>query len=248
MISFTGDPCDPAQIEKVKKHPGWREDDRSSIQHRRLIGYIGLFLPAILIVLVLLRDRWAYWKKLDSVSAYYYSGAVAAFVGMLVALALFLFTYRGYANGHNWADRLFSMIAGLAALCVAIFPTGAPDGVPPLSWWTELIGILHLVFAILLFLMFAVFAIFLFPIRAEGKQMPPGKRRRNRVYYGCGIAILACMVWAGINGFLLEKSIFWPESFALIFFAFSWLVKGRIDVPIERTVDLILRRKSGLKQ
>ena len=45
------------------------------------------------------------WETLNSVSAYYYSGAVAAFVRVIFALALFLFTYRGYKNDRvdRWA-------------------------------------------------------------------------------------------------------------------------------------------------
>ncbi len=226
MITFMGDGLDAEQVKKAKGHPGWRDDDKSNPLHRQLIGYIGLVLPLILIFMAICRDGVVYWRSLKSVSAYYYSGAVAAFVGMLVALSLFLFTYRGYNNKHNWADRLVSVIAGVAALCVAIFPTKAPDKVNPLSWWTPLSGILHLGFAIVLFLMFAVFALFLFPIKAEGKAVRPDKQRRNTVYRSCGMVILASLVWAVVNK-NLGKSIFWPESLALFAFAISWLVKGR---------------------
>lgn len=247
MITFTGDRSDPEQLKKAKEHPGYREDDRSTPQHRRLIGYIGLFLPAILIFMAVFRDGVAQWRSLNSVSAYYYSGGAAAFVGMLVALSLFLFTYRGYDNEYNKFDRLVSVIAGMAALCVAIFPTGVPKGVDPLSWWTPLSGILHLGFAILLFLMFAVFALFLFPIKAKGKKIRPGKRRRNRVYFSCGIVIIASIIWAGVAG-LNKKAIFWPESLALAAFAISWLVKGYADASIDNTVRFIFRRKGALKK
>jgi hypothetical protein len=247
MISFTGKALDEQQLKKVKGQPGFREDDRSNPLHRQLIGHIGLFLPLILIFMAICRDGWVYWKKLDSVSAYYYSGAAAAFVGMLVALSLFLFTYRGFGNKFNWADRVFSVIAGLAALCVAVFPTGAPDKAHELSWWMPYNGIVHVVSAVVLFLMFAVFALFLFPIRAEGDEVQKGKRRRNRVYYICGAAILASMAWAVVN-WKLKRHIFWPESFALIFFAASWLTKGRIDASIASTVRFIFRRKGALKK
>lgn len=51
--------------------------------HRQLIGYIGVVLPILLILLALARDGVARWQSLDSISAYYYTGAVAAFIGML---------------------------------------------------------------------------------------------------------------------------------------------------------------------
>jgi hypothetical protein len=65
------------------------------------------------------------WQPLSSISAYYYTGAVAALVGILVALAVFLFTYRGYDNEYSRLDRAAAIIAGVAAVLVAFFPTGA---------------------------------------------------------------------------------------------------------------------------
>ena len=242
MITITGDQTDSERIKKLMKHPAYRKDDNSSPIHRQLIGYIGLFLPVILIFMAVLRDGLIQWKSLKSVSAYYYSGAAAAFVGMLVSLALFLFTYRGYDNECNWVDRAASITAGVAALGVAVFPTKAPDGWTPLSWWTPLSGILHFGFAILLFLMFAVFALFLFPIKAKGEKVRSGKRRRNRVYVSCGVIILASLIWA-VMALRSGKSIFLPESVALIAFAVSWLAKGQAHKSIANKVLLLFRRK-----
>jgi len=242
MIAITGEQPDPEQLRKAMKHPAYRSDDNSSPLHRQLIGYIGLLLPFLLILMVLLRDGVTQWKSLKSVSAYYYSGAAAVFVGMLVSLALFLFTYRGYENKYNWIDRVASITAGAAALGVAVFPTRAPEGVTPLSWWTPLSGILHFAFAILLFLMFAVFALFLFPIKAKGEEVQPDKRWRNRIYISCGIIILASLIWAVIavrNG----KPIFWPESIALVAFAVSWLVKGQAHKSIVNRVNSLFKRE-----
>jgi len=200
-------------------------DDLSDNTHRQLIGYIGLVLPFLLIVLAVTRDGVERWRRLESISAYYYTGAVAAFVGMLVALGLFLFTYRGYANKYRWADQVAAKTAAGAALLVALFPTKAPLGVSPLPWWTPATGILHHAAAILLFSMFAVFALWLFRLTAGRERPGRDKRRRNNLYLGCGIVIVICIAWAGFNG-LNDRPIFWPESVALIAFALSWLVKG----------------------
>lgn len=218
-----------------------RPDDLSDHAHRQLIGYIGLILPLILIVLVLLRDGMARWRNLDSISAYYYTGAVAAFVGMLVALALFLFTYRGYENKYHWADRAASIIAAIAALGVAFFPTAAPAGVPQLPWWSSSTGVLHYVSAVTLFTMFAVFALFLFRLSAGGEEIPADKRWRNRVYLVCGIVIVASIIWAAIAAYF-DRSIFWPESVALVAFAVSWLVKGYALTTIKEAAIGLLRR------
>src|SRR5262245_44588513 len=112
-----------------------RRDDLSDYVHRQLIGYIGLSLPFVLYFLAGLRNDAgdARWGLLGSISAYYYTGAVAAFVGLLVALSLFLFSYRGYENQNNRWDRLIASTAGFAALGVAFFPMTAQ--IDPAPGW-----------------------------------------------------------------------------------------------------------------
>jgi len=220
------------KLMAVRPDPA-RPDDLSGDAHRRLIGWIGLLLPALLVVIAIHRDGLARWRSLESISAYYYTGALAAFVGMLVALALFLFTYRGFDNPHHKADRAVAIVAGLAALAVAFFPTAAPAGVPPLPWWTRSTGVIHHIAAVVLFAMFAVFALWLFRLRKDGKTETTGWR--NKVYLACGVAIVACIVWAGYNGYTAGQ-IFVPESIALIAFSFSWLVKGyAVEMLVNKT-------------
>ena len=73
--------------------------------------------------------------------------------------------------------------------------------------------------------MFAVFCLWLF--RKTGKEQAPDFNKKiSNVFYLCsGLVIVACIAWAFYNR-LRGESIFWPESWALIFFACSWLVKG----------------------
>ncbi len=218
-------------------------DDLSDRAHRQLIGYIGLVLPFVLMLIAISRDGVAHWEKLESISAYYYTGAVAAFVGMLVALALFLFTYRGYANRYHRFDRAAAVIAAIAALGVAFFPTTAPDGVTVLAWWAPWDGRVHHVCAIVLFLMFAVFALWLFRVTPEGENAAPDKRRRNQTYLTCGVAILVCIAWAGWEA-KNHRPIFWPESVALVAFAVSWLVKGHAHRTIAQVARSLVGRRA----
>jgi heme/copper-type cytochrome/quinol oxidase subunit 4 len=222
MVTLTGVRSDPAQLNTTATQPAYRPDDQSDHAHRQLIGYIGLVLPILLILIAVLRDGVVRWRSLESISAYYYTGAVAAFVGMLVSLALFLFTYRGYKNKYHWADRAASMTAAVAALGVAFFPTAAPDGVATL------------------------FALWLFRITRSGEEALPDKRWRNRVYLSCGIVIVASVIWAGVAG-LNGRSIFWPESVALIAFAVSWLVKGYAYKTIADAARSLFRRQGALQ-
>ena len=202
-------------------------DDLSGHTHRQVIGYVGLALPVMLIVMAGLRpvEGVEPWRLLGSISAYYYTGATGVFVGLLVVLALFLFTYRGYANRYRWADRGAAVIAGIAALGVTLYPTAAPDGFSAPSWWGTGTGVIHYVSAIILFLMFAVFALWLFRLGTSLRDKDPVKRIRNLVHLLCGMIILGSIAWAGIAG-MNDRSIFLPESIALVAFAISWLVKG----------------------
>ncbi|MGQ0712832.1 MAG: hypothetical protein ACT4PJ_03765 [Gemmatimonadaceae bacterium] len=226
-----------------------RSDDLSGLSarvHRQLIGYVGLALPILLLVITWLRRDHPDqpWRWHGSISAYYYTGAVAAFVGLLVALALFLFAYRGYKNKYQLVDRLAAMIAGAAALGVAFFPTRAPDGFAAAAWWTETTGVLHYVSALVLFAMFAVFSLWLFRLTGSGEQPAADKQNRNFVYLLCGIAIVVSIVWAGVAG-MSKKSILVPESIALVAFAVSWLVKGRVDKSIADTARSIGSKVKG---
>lgn len=242
-MQLTGIRPDRGKRNGPASEASYRPDDLSDHAHRQLIGYIGLVLPLLLILLVMVRDGVARWRSLESISAYYYTGAVAAFVGMLVALALFLFTYRGYKNQYYWADRAAGITAAVAALGVALFPTEAPSGVAALSWWRPVTGVLHYVFAVVLLAMFAVYALWLFRITPCREHMPSDKRRRNLVYLLCGIVIVVSMIWAGVAG-LSGNSLFLPESIALIAFAVSWLVKGYATTTIGNATRTLLRRKN----
>ena len=91
------------------------------------------------------------WKILESVSAYYYTGDVAAFVGILVALSVFLFTYRGYSNAYRRRDQCAAIIAGTVAIGVAFFPTGDPASLPVPSWWTPQTRTIHYFSAVVMF-------------------------------------------------------------------------------------------------
>ena len=206
--------------------PAREVDDLSSHAHRQLIGVVGLVLPVLLWLIAGLRPTVERpWEPLGSVSAYYYTGAVSVFVGMLIALALFLFSYRGYNNKYYLRDRVAASIAGCAAVMVALFPT---SHTPALPWWTPLTGKIHIYSAAVLFSCFIFFSLFQFPLsRAQKtKPLPRDKELRNVIYISCGVAMALCMLWVVYAEFT-HTAIFWPEALLPEFFAVSWLVKGR---------------------
>jgi hypothetical protein len=226
----------PTASQYSPPSPGERPDDLSGRRHRQVIGYLGLALPILLVLMVRLRpnpasDRWVG----DSISAYYWTGAVSLFVGLLAALSLFLLTYRGYANEFHKYDRGAAIVAGIAAALIIFFPTTPPRGITPLPWWRDWINTTHLIASIILFSMFAVFSLWLFRMTASRGEPPADKKRHNAIYMLCGIGILASMVWAAVLR-NTGRPTFWAESFAIGFFAWSWLVKGEALHSITSTL------------
>ncbi len=205
--------------------------------HRRLIGILGLLLPLLIYVLAGLLPTIGLprWTVLSSVSAYYYTGAVSVFVGVLFSLALFLLTYPGYREVA--ADRVVGRLGGLAAIAVGLFPTKPPTGLSAPSWWHPRMAVVHYVSAIVLFVSFIIFAIWLFrksnvPLR---RDQPPDKRWRDDICLACGILMIVAVLWAA-SSMLTHAPIFLPESIAIAAFAVSWLTKGEAYRPVMQMV------------
>ncbi len=205
--------------------------------HRQLIGYLGLLLPLLVYVLAGLLPTVGLprWRALNSLSAYYYTGGVSVFVGVLFALALFLLTYPGYREVT--ADRVVGRLGGLAAIAVGLFPTTPPAGQTAPSWWHPQMALVHYTSAVVLFVSFILFAIWLFrksnvPLR---RDRPPDKRRRDDICLACGILMIVAVLWAASSMFT-HAPIFLPESIAIIAFAVSWLIKGEAYKPVMQMV------------
>ena len=211
--------------------------------HRRLIGILGLLLPLLLFIFAGLRHTVGLpaWTPLNSISAYYYTGAVAIFVGVLFALALFLLTYPGYKGVI--ADRLLGLVGGTAGILVALFPTSAPDGLSAPTWWSPYMRTVHYLSAVVLFVVFILFAIWLFRksnIPRRGDR-PLEKRRRDDICLASGIIMIASVLWAA-SSMVTHAPIFIPESIAIIAFAVSWLTKGEVHKPVMQMVHNLQQR------
>jgi hypothetical protein len=214
--------------------------------HRQLIGYLGFVLPFLLYLLAGFRhtDDLQDWVLLPSVSAYYYTGAVAVFVGVIAALSLFLFSYQGYQGVA--ADRIVGSIGGAGAVGLILFPTSAPSPTLRISWWDDWMATVHYSCAVALFISFIVFAIWLFRKSEFGVRSarPRDKRWRDDVCLTCGIIMTVAVAWAGWAGWN-HASIFYQESVAIEAFAVSWLVKGEAHQSIARAARRVFGQKAG---
>ena len=180
---------------------------------RRVVGVLGVALPVVVAVWGLVLSG----ELQPSISDYYSLRTRDAFVGILFTIGWFLFTYRGYEREDDIAGDL----ACLFALGVALFPNSGTDRESRI----------HFASAAAMFFVLGYYSLFLFT-KSRG-AVTPEKRIRNRIYIGCGVAIVVCILLIGLYSWLLTntavaalKPVFWLESLALWAFGFSWFVKG----------------------
>ena len=204
---------------------------------RKAVGIIGISLPIVLLAGSFIISDCS--EVQGSISKYYHTVMRNVFVGALCAVALFLWTYKGYrrdAKDHKYMipDNPAGNLAALFALGVAFFPTyiGSDDLTSCIRqvYDHKVIGTLHLIWAFLFFLSLAYFSIILF---TKGKN-----KSANRFYKICGYTILGSITLIIIYLYILNdifpqlrkiNPVFWLETFALWAFGVSWLTKGKVS-------------------
>ena len=95
---------------------------------RQALGYLGLALPVLLLTYAGLMPR----GMQPTISHFYHTGMGDVLVGILCAIGVFLFAYKGYAPTSVEAassrlrdkiqDKHVARLAGLGAIGVALFP------------------------------------------------------------------------------------------------------------------------------
>ena len=205
---------------------------------RRAVGILGIALPMVLVVGSVVAGGCEGLQP--SISKYYHTNMRNIFVGILCAVALFMYAYKGYKNS---ADNIAGNLACIFALGVALFPTSLPEQTKciNISHNPEIISYFHFISATLFFLTLSYFSIFLFTKTNKSKEelkekKYKNKRSRNRIYRICGFVILSSIVLIALYLQVLKKHfpdlefynpIFWLETLALFAFGISWLTKGK---------------------
>ena len=85
-----------------------KDMDLSFLAIRKSVGVLGIALPIVLALGTLIVSQCPHFIK-ESISSYYYTLMGNFLTGILSAVALFLFTYKGY---NNSLDRISAIIAG----------------------------------------------------------------------------------------------------------------------------------------
>lgn len=201
---------------------------------RLLVGILAISFPFILLFGSLL---FGGCKEIQSsISAYYHTKMRDIFVGILCAVSLFLFSYKGY----DQEDFLTSKFASFYALGIALFPTMIKENIPtciqqPIAS-NNIISNFHYYFAASFFITIACISICIFTKthpKERNIELKKEKLNRNKVYITCGILILVFIGLIFLYDKLIKRyfplpfsPIYWLETFALVSFGISWLVKG----------------------
>lgn len=221
---------------------------RSYLLMRTIIGFMGITLPILLILGdSLLSDNGPGLSVRGSLSGYYYSGVRDFFVGSVVAIGVFLITYKVFERSLN---NVLSIVAGLAAIALAFFPTSRPDGGPdalqiPLTPIQVRLGEatvahVHYTTAAIFIVSLAIISFF-FGLQ-EGRRGPQRVGRRSMLppsfwrwfHWVNALVILAAvgfMVLARTQHMLSAYSLLIGQIVAIVAFGLSWLAKGlELDV------------------
>jgi hypothetical protein len=221
-------PADPASE--------WRYP-RSYLLLRTLVGVVGVALPVVLIVLDtrLFQDLP---NPRGSMSAYYYSGARDVFVAALALTAAFLATYKAFERN---LDNALSILAGLAAVMIAFFPTGRPSDSVPLTplqrtFSEGFVQTVHYVAAAVFILSLGALSV-TFGIRAGRRRRTSEMKRSPRFWrlfhFVCALTIALAVAFiaiarlvGGVPDYLLVGE--WMAAWA---FGVSWFMSG-FELPV----------------
>ncbi len=201
----------------------------SYCQIRRAVGILGLALAP---GLILINYFFGHCTQIqDSISHYYYTVSGTLLVGILCAVGLFLYTYRGF---DKW-DRRSSNFAAICAFGVAFSPCNMSSACLKCDvlYYSDnsLRSGIHYGSAVSLFVTLALISLFLFT-KTNKEYLEPRKRARNTIYRTCGIVMLIAMIGmlgllnADFQKLMGRAALFVLETIALSAFGISWLVKG----------------------
>jgi phosphoglycerol transferase MdoB-like AlkP superfamily enzyme len=197
---------------------------------RQFLGYLGFALPTVLIAGSYLNGSCR--EVQDSISAFYYTPFISVFCGIIVTIAIFLFTYPGF----NAVDRWTTNIAGLFAIGIALFPTSFDGSVrngcqTAIESSSHTISTIHGICAAAFFIIIASIACFLFT-KTNQPTSRSEKVLRNRIYIGCGIIMYVSIALIALHQYNIVtlpqsiRPVFLFETTSLFAFGVAWLIKG----------------------
>ncbi|WP_326983604.1 hypothetical protein VUJ46_03375 [Chryseobacterium sp. MYb264] len=224
------------------------DNESTTIRIRKLIGFLAFFLPTILLILPLFGSP-SCWQT--SISHNYYTSYREIFTGILMGIGLFMICYKtikddGEDDKKNnlkfYVEKYGSVLSGIMAILVAIFPTAPAKAKQASACFTkykeeidllqytlnenpnDINRIVHTGSAMILFIMLSVFSLYVFPSKKY-------EFKSNLLFKSMGViiifGILICVITNSILSF--PYGTFFGEAIALYAFGISWLYKGYIE-------------------
>jgi hypothetical protein len=194
----------------------WGENPALSYRNMRaIIGYVGLALPAMLLLVGAVDGHVE-----SSLSAYYYTQAGNVFTGALCVIGIFLLAYRL----TSWAvDNIATTVAGISALGVAFF-----HAAPRNATLSQLrLADVHLTCAAALFILLGAISLLIFP-----RDVLPSQRWRANWYMALGaliwlsIILMPTLNWLASSFYDSNHVFLILETVCVMAFAVSFILKG----------------------
>lgn len=234
---------------------------------RKMIGILAFALPTVLLLLSLSSKVGIQ----PSISHFNFTNAREIFTGILAAVGLMMLCYKTQPDFYDLIGSLkykteqkLAVLAGILALCVALFPTSPiikkfnPHHLKDLDQYTlnslftsaeipynKLNATIHTTSAVLLFGILAIFCLYIFPTPKQILKNLNGSDREflaqnNLKYTVSGVLIISGILLALFGNLILDTDlkIYYTtligETIALYAFGYSWFVKGREDEELEK--------------
>lgn len=180
-----------------------------------MIGWLGMLLPWIVVVLI------HYFP--NSISATWYTNACTPFMIILGAASILLICYKGYTK----LDDILLTCSGIAGLLICLFPCSIAEVIGDVGTFmidSEVSATIHNVSAVIFFGLLSYNSFFLFT-KSSG-EMTKNKRIRNVIYRICGVGMMASFLLLLLPDFHIK--VWLVETIALFFFGVSFLTKADI--------------------
>ena len=205
-------------------------DHKSMCSQRRILSILCLLLAPTCILFGLFGKTTnveGWWK---SISATFFCNSNILMIGLLVAIAIYFFSYKGY----DIRDRICSIIEAVSSLGIVCFPCNSIENVPEriglFNLPNNISMIIHCVFAGILFVAFGFNILFLFTLSVYNPTKE--KKVRNVIYRVCGIIILTFCVIQGVTSTIWKWYPEWypntlvNEFIMLLAFGIAYLIKS----------------------
>lgn len=186
----------------------------NTIRLRAIIGWLGMLLPWIVVVLI------GYIPQ--SISATWYTNACTVFMIILGSASFLLISYKGYER----IDDILLTCSGIAGLGICLFPcsvSSVSGNVGTFLIDYRISNEIHFICAIIFFGLLSYNSLFLFTKGAG--ELTEKKKARNIIFKVCGAGMVASFLILLIP---IPCRVFWMEMVALFFFGISFLTKSNI--------------------